>query len=133
MAGRLWHSIFADWGLGGWPEGKASVNWHRVSVTLNADQIEAPLLMNAADSEYFGGLDVVTALEQLGKPEEMFVYPGELHVKNQPAHRREIYERNVDWFRFWLKGEQDGNPAKAAQYERWRRLRVTQRESRGAR
>ncbi len=29
----------------------------------------------------------------------------------------------VDWFAFWLKGEADPDPAKAAQYTRWRALR----------
>ena len=29
----------------------------------------------------------------------------------------------VDWFRFWLKGEEDSNPVKAPQYARWRELR----------
>jgi len=27
---------------------------------------------------------------------------------------------NVDWFRFWLKGEQDPDPGKVDQYVRWR-------------
>jgi len=30
---------------------------------------------------------------------------------------------NVDWFCFWLKGEEDSNPAKDNQYARWRKLR----------
>jgi len=29
----------------------------------------------------------------------------------------------VDWFSFWLKGEEDPDPAKAEQYKRWRKLR----------
>jgi hypothetical protein len=29
----------------------------------------------------------------------------------------------VDWFCFWLKGEEDPDPAKASQYARWRELR----------
>jgi hypothetical protein len=34
--------------------------------------------------------------------------------------------RNLDWFRFWLKGEEDPDPAKAEQYARWRELRKLQ-------
>jgi hypothetical protein len=30
---------------------------------------------------------------------------------------------NVDWMVFWLKGEEDSDPAKADQYARWRELR----------
>jgi hypothetical protein len=32
----------------------------------------------------------------------------------------------VDWFRFWLKGEEDPDPAKVEQYARWRELRNLQ-------
>jgi len=33
---------------------------------------------------------------------------------------------SVDWFRFWLKDEEDPDPAKADQYRRWRDLRKLQ-------
>ena len=35
----------------------------------------------------------------------------------------------VDWFRFWLKGEEDLDPAKAEQYKRWRELKQMQKEN----
>jgi hypothetical protein len=35
----------------------------------------------------------------------------------------------VDWFRFWLKGEEDPDPAKTEQYKRWRELRKLQQEN----
>jgi hypothetical protein len=35
----------------------------------------------------------------------------------------------VDWFRFWLQGEEDPDPAKAEQYARWRELRELQEEN----
>ncbi len=129
MAGKAWHKIFANMGLGGWPEGKSSANWHKFSPALGADHIKAPLLLNAADSEYLAGLQLVTSLKQLGKPVELFIYPNERHIKIQPKHRYEIYERNVDWFKFWLKGEEDPDSAKADQYKRWRELRRLQQKN----
>jgi hypothetical protein len=30
---------------------------------------------------------------------------------------------DVDWFCFWLKGEEDPDPGKTEQYKRWRELR----------
>jgi hypothetical protein len=33
---------------------------------------------------------------------------------------------NVDWFRFWLLGEEDPSAEKAEQYARWRELRTLQ-------
>ena len=68
-------------------------------------------------------MQLITALRESDKPVEMFIYAGELRLKNQPKHRYEIYERNVDWFNFWLKDKQDLDPAKAEQYTRWQGLR----------
>ncbi len=124
MAGAWWHKKFAEWGLGGWPESKsAAARWHVIAPSLNADRINAPLLSNAAETEYIDDLADYTSLEQLGKPMELFIYSKELHIKNQPKHRYEIYERNVDWFKFWLQGIEDPDPTKRDQYERWRGLR----------
>jgi len=123
MSGEAWHNNFANWGLGGWPEGKARQRWEELAASLRADKIHAALLNNESDSEYVADLSLQTSLEQLGKPVEMVIYPNELHVINQPKHRYEIYERNLDWFSFWLKGEEDAAPRKRAQYARWRRLR----------
>ncbi len=36
---------------------------------------------------------------------------------------------NGDWLRFWLKDEEDTDPAKAEQYARWRELRKLQAEN----
>jgi len=123
MAGGVWHELFAKWGLGGWPEGDSRKNWEALAASLNADRIETPLLMNSADSEFLANLALYTSLEQLHKPVELFIHVNELHVKNQPKHRYEIYERNLDWFRFWLEGEEDASPEKKNQYLRWERLR----------
>jgi len=54
----------------------------------------------------------------------MFVYSDELRVKRQPMQRYEIYERNVDWLKFWLYKQEDPDRAKANQYKRWRALRT---------
>jgi hypothetical protein len=56
----------------------------------------------------------------------MYVYPGEFHTKDQPIHRLAVYERNLDWFDFWLRGVEDPDASKAAQYARWRRMRDRQ-------
>jgi dipeptidyl aminopeptidase/acylaminoacyl peptidase len=130
MAGSSWHRQFEDWGLGGWPEGKASKNWHELSPALNVERVTAPLLCNAAETEYAIGLQFYTSLEQTGRPVELFVYPDELHVKFQPKHRYEIYNRNLDWFIFWLQGKEDPDPTKKEQYERWRKLHQMQERER---
>jgi len=126
LAGRRLQDQFAEWGLSGWPEGEAFARWHELSPALNANRIRASLLVNAADSEFRAGLQLYVSMEQLRKPLEVFIYSDEGHIKNQPKHRLEIYERNLDWFRFWLKNEEDPDPGKAEQYIRWRQLRKLQ-------
>jgi len=123
MASNSVKEHFSAEGLGGWPEGAARLNWKESAPDLNADGIDVPILNNDPDSEFLEDLALYTSLRELGKPVELFVYPNELHHVNQPKHRYEIYERNVDWFRFWLKNEEDNDPAKKEQYDRWRRMR----------
>jgi dipeptidyl aminopeptidase/acylaminoacyl peptidase len=121
----------AGFGAGalGWPEGETSKKWHQLSPALNAASVKAPLLVNSADSELLAGMQFYTSLLQLGKAIEVFIYPDEEHEKNQPKHRYEIYQRNVDWFDFWLNGREDAEPAKAEQYKRWRKLQKMQQEN----
>jgi hypothetical protein len=38
-------------------------------------------------------------------------------------------QTNVDWFAFWLKGEEDPAPEKAMTYARWRELRRLQEKN----
>jgi dipeptidyl aminopeptidase/acylaminoacyl peptidase len=122
MADRTWRRIFDEWGLG-CPEGEHSNRWREVSTALNAEHITAPVLSNEAETEYIAGLQTYSALEHLRKPVELFIYPNEGHVKNQPKHRYEIYERNLDWFKFWLQENEDASSAKREQYDRWHKLR----------
>jgi dipeptidyl aminopeptidase/acylaminoacyl peptidase len=123
LGSEEWHEVFEEWGLGGWPEGKSRENWQRIAMSTNADKVVTPILQNASDTEYLIYLPLYRSLADLGRPIELYLYPNELHVRNQPRHRLEIYERNLDWFRFWLKQEQDSDPGKTEQYQRWNHLR----------
>jgi len=51
------------------------------------------------------------------------------HYLSNPAVRLASQGGSVDWFRFWLKSEEDPAPAKAAQYARWHELRRMQAEN----
>ncbi len=98
--------------------------WRPYSLALNAARMNRPLLMQLADAEYLLGLETFAALHEHGQPVELIVFPNEFHMKWQPAHRRAIYERNLDWFGFWLQDRVDPDPAKAAQYRRWEEMRT---------
>ena len=69
------------------------------------------------------------ASRRVGLPTEVIVYPKTGHNVQIPRLQRESAERNLDWFRFWLKGEEDPDPAKAEQYARWRALRRLQEQN----
>lgn len=123
IAGTEWWNGFRTMGIGGWPEGKSKSNWGEIDMPAHADRIRTAILENASDTEFLIYLPLYRSLVDLGKPVELYIYPQELHVRNQPKHRLEIYERNLDWFLFWLKGEESADPAKGEQYCRWERLR----------
>lgn len=97
--------------------------WKAYSFSVNAERIDQPILMQLADDEYLLALQSFTALRAAGKPVEMYVYPGEHHIKWQSAHRAAVYERNLDWFAFWLQGRIDPDLSKREQYRRWQALR----------
>jgi hypothetical protein len=100
--------------------------WRELSIGLNADRIHTPLLAQVADRELMEATLNVVPFQDAGRPVEMVVFPNEYHVKWQPAHRLAIYDRNLDWFRFWLQDYEDPDPAKAQQYARWREFRAQQ-------
>lgn len=110
----------------GWPMAIADDRafWATGSVIQNAARVDTPLLMQLSDHEYQLALDVYTALKEHGKPVDMFVYPDSWHFKYQPAQRLAVYQRNLDWFAFWLQGKIDPDPLKAKQYAEWRKLRA---------
>src|SRR3546814_13345872 len=45
---------------------------------------------------------------------ETHIFPYAPHIKVEPRQKLAAYERNLDWFRFWLKSEIDPAPASAA-------------------
>jgi len=96
--------------------------WRVLSPAYNVDKFHAPILFQTPEQEYLHSLDYVIPL-LLDRRADMYVFPNEPHQKFQPKHKLAAYERNLDWFRFWLQGYEDSSPAKAGQYEYWHALR----------
>lgn len=95
----------------------------RVSLSRNVGAIKAPILIQASDDEYLFQLQDFVTFRDHKKPLEMFVYPDEGHYKYHPVNRLEIYQRNIQWLKFWLYGVEVENPVDAGQYSRWRAMR----------
>jgi dipeptidyl aminopeptidase/acylaminoacyl peptidase len=96
--------------------------WRPVSLLLNVEQVKVPILIQNTDNEYKGGLDVLATYRHYGRPIELYVFENETHLKFQPAHRRAIYERNVEWFEFWLMKRQNCAADREPQYTRWKAM-----------
>jgi dipeptidyl aminopeptidase/acylaminoacyl peptidase len=98
--------------------------WRPYSLAVSGRETDTPLLMQLADREFISGLEAFEALREYGKAVELYVFPDENHVKWQPEHRSAIYARNIDWFAFWLQGQEDPDPTKRGQYQRWEAMRA---------
>ena len=110
---------------GGPPYGDSLSGWEKAAPTFNLDKIEAPVLLQAITSP-IGEWEIFAGLKWLNKPVEMLnFYPTEEHELVKPWQRMLSQQTTVDWYCFWLKGEEDPNPAKAEQYGRWRAMRGT--------
>ncbi len=97
--------------------------WRAVAAQHNLDKIaDIPILMQFPEEEYLAAIDYFAPLKRRGAPVEMHVFPHEPHYKFLPRHKLAVYERNLDWLRFWLQDYVDPAFDKAGQYDRWRAL-----------
>ncbi len=106
------------------PFGEGLKSWMQNSTGFNADKVRTPLLIMALNPasllfewEWFAALTI------LAKPVDMIYMQDGTHILQRPLDRIISQQGNVDWFCFWLKGEEDRDPAKAEQYARWHDLR----------
>lgn len=129
VRGRTNHAnLERAWGLRAPDE--TPERWRQLSPALNAARIRAPLLLQLPEQEAATAIELYARLSNLPTPTELYVFPHEPHIKVQPRHQLAVNQRNLDWFRFWLQGHVDPDPAKAAQYRRWRELQTRARGSR---
>jgi hypothetical protein len=110
----------------GWPRltEAAPGFWSKISWAQNPAHVPFPVLMQLSDSEFRSALEPYTALKEAGVAVDMYVFPGEPHVKWQPAHRMAIYERNLDWFAFWLRDEGPDAPRREKEAARWAEMKT---------
>lgn len=134
MANYLQYMMFGELGfdslIGAKPFGDGLQQWLERAPSFNLDKIRSPLLVVAA-----GPIGVLTmwepyaGLRHLHKPVDLIMLNTDEHVLTNPAVRMASQGGSVDWFRFWLKNEEDPDPTKTEQYRRWRNLRKLQEEN----
>lgn len=110
--------------IGAPPFGEGLLLWLKRSPGFRLDKVETPVQIQAlAPQSLLGEWEWFAGLKRLGKPVDFIYLPTGTHILVKPWDRRVSQEGSVDWFCFWLKGEEDPDPRKVEQYLRWRELR----------
>jgi len=116
--------------IGARPFGTGLKQWLRRSPEFNMDKVTTPLLVvSLGRYSVLEMWEPYAALRYLNRPVDLIVLNSDEHVLTNPAIRLASQGGTVDWFRFWLKGEEDPDPNKAEQYARWRELRKLQEQN----
>lgn len=109
---------------GGKPFGEGLYLWLERAPGFHLDRIQVPLRIEAdSPGGLLGEWETYASLSRQGKPVDLIYIADGQHILQKPLERMASQEGNVDWFRFWLKGEEDPALSKVPQYARWKELR----------
>ena len=71
--------------------------------TIRAKNVRTPSLLQVGSLDINHNAEIYQALLDHKVPVEYVVYPREGHGLTEPAHIRDLLERNLNWFLRWLK------------------------------
>lgn len=109
--------------IGARPFGEGIRQWLTQSPEFSMDRVTTPLQVVAnGRCTILEMWEPYAALRLQHKPVDLIVLRSGTHVLTNPRERLASQGGTVDWFRFWLQGTEDLDPAKAAQYVRWREM-----------
>jgi dipeptidyl aminopeptidase/acylaminoacyl peptidase len=112
---------------GGMPFGSGLLLWLRSSPEFFVDKVKTPLMLQVSSPDILSSMWApFVGLRRLRKPVELLYFPTGTHIMEKPWDRLASQGSAVDWFTFWLKGEEDDSSWKAARYRRWQELRKQQ-------
>lgn len=114
----------------GLPFGSRRANWLKNDPALNTDCVNTALRIESYGVPIYSNYDIYALLRRQFKPVEMVLIPGGAHSLSLPSERMVSLQGNLDWYRFWLKGEARAEPYLAgetvaslqAQYVAWRQM-----------
>lgn len=83
--------------------------WEKLSYPFwHADRIKTPTLFLGGEKDFnvpiAGGEQMYQALQSLGVPTQMIVYPGQFHGITRPSFVRDRYDRYLAWYGKFLAG-----------------------------
>ena len=117
---------------GGPPFGRTLKNWVKRAPIFHVNRVRTPLLLviphpkvtTLFEWEWLHGL------RELRKPVQMLVLDGrikDLHTMQVPMSIAVASGESVDWFDFWLNGQEPRGPATRSEYRHWERLCAEQK------
>jgi dipeptidyl aminopeptidase/acylaminoacyl peptidase len=111
--------------LGAKPFGVGLQTWVDQAPGFHLDKVQTPLRIEALSPiSVLSDWEIYASLWEQNKPVDLIYIPDAQHILQKPLDRMASQQGNVDWFRFWLQGEEDPDPTKESQYVRWRQLRT---------
>lgn len=115
------HEFELTYGSDPWP---LTDNWINEATGFNSHKIDAPVRIEAPSiRNILGEWELYAGLRAQGVPVDLIVYPDGRHALVRPKERQLSTQGSIDWLDFWINGVEDPDPAKTAQYERWRDMR----------
>jgi dipeptidyl aminopeptidase/acylaminoacyl peptidase len=114
----------------GGPFGESRERWIRNDPSLHTDCVRAALRIESYSAEPKNNWDIYALLRRQYRPVELIKFPEGAHALSRPSERMISLQGNVDWYRFWLKGERRSAlliPTETAdslveQYARWEQM-----------
>jgi dipeptidyl aminopeptidase/acylaminoacyl peptidase len=112
------------------PYGESMPRWVRNDPSLHTDCIRAALRIETYGREVHNNWDLYALMRRQYKPVELIYFPYGAHALGRPSDRMTSLQGNVDWYRFWLKGEKRSEvvlrgetvPNLVEQYGRWEQM-----------
>ena len=109
------------------PFGESRARWMANDPSLHTDCIRSALRIESYGPHVKNNWDIYALLRRQYRPVEMINFPNGAHALAKPTERMISLQGNVDWYRFWLKGEKRSEvliPMETAeslqeQYARW--------------
>jgi dienelactone hydrolase len=119
----LWRTVDYEGVNGGVPVGAGLKSWFERSPAFVIERVSSPVRIEEYGPDSFlGGWQWFSLLSILGKPVDFVWLPRGTHLLVKPWERLTSQQGNVDWFLFWLGGEQRCDSEDHEACARWRQL-----------
>jgi dipeptidyl aminopeptidase/acylaminoacyl peptidase len=83
--------------------------WERLSPFNEVERVQTPTLIMGGESDWNVPIQnseqLYQALRRRGIPTELVVYPGQPHGIGPAAYQKDRWERYLEWYDRWVKGE----------------------------